>query len=180
MPTLDDNFISNATEFETVEEYRKDLTAHIQTMKSKDQEQEFEYNMRNFLLENTKIEIPESMVENEVSYNVSHLKEALSAYGMSVEDYLAQTGVGTLQDYIARVKENAIHSIKARCIYRKLIEANKISVSEKELNSAVAGNDNEDEKIKKENELLLKKLFSFLKENVKLEILPEEECHCHC
>ena len=178
LPTLDDKFISNATEFETVEEYRKDLTAHIQTMKTNEQDSEFEYNMRNYLLDNTKIEIPEVMIENSVNHDINRLKEALAPYGMTPEDYLKQTGGGTLEDYANRIRENSVRAIKSRYIYRKLIDENKLDVSEKELAKATKGLTNEDDILRVENEMLLKNLFKFLKENNKLEILPEEECGC--
>ncbi len=178
LPQLDDKFISNATEFETVEEYRKDLTAHIQTMKANEQDSEFEYNMRNYLLENTNIDIPEAMIENSVRHDINHLKEALASYGLTPEDYLKQTGGGTLEDYANRIRENSVRAIKSRYVYRKLIDENKIEVSKQELDAVTAAATNEDEILRKENELLIKKLFAFLKENNKLEILPEEECDC--
>ena len=80
LPEFDDKFVADTTEFETVEEYKKDLTAHIQDMKDKQMENEFEYNMREYLLANTNVEIPQIMVDNAVNEDMNRMKDALAAY----------------------------------------------------------------------------------------------------
>lgn len=172
VPTLDDKFVADTTEFETVEEYRKDLTAHIQDMKDKNMENEFEYNMRDYLLANTQIEIPEIMVDNAVEEDVKRMRETLSAYKITLEDYLKQTG-SNIDDYMKNMKERALTMIKTRYIYRKLLEENNITVSAKELEEATKGLKDSHEIIRKENELLLEKLYKFLRENNKLEIIKD-------
>ena len=172
VPTLDDKFVADTTEFETVEEYRKDLTAHIQDMKDKNMENEFEYNMRDYLLANTQIEIPEIMVDNAVEEDVKRMRETLSAYKITLEDYLKQTG-SNIDDYMKNMKERALTMIKTRYIYRKLLEENNITVSAKELEEATKGLKDSHEIIRKENEILLEKLYKFLRENNKLEIIKD-------
>ncbi len=180
LPTLDDKFVADTTEFETVEEYKKDLTAHIQDMKKKQQAEEFEFNMREYLLENTKLEIPEVMVENSVNEDIKRMREALVAYNVSLEDYLAQMG-SSFADYLANSKERTRKMIKTRYIYRKILEDNKIEVTAKELQEATKGVKDNNEIVRKENELLLDKLHAFLKENNTLEIVKEEQHSCpHC
>ena len=63
--------------------------------------------------------------------------------------------------------------IKTRYIYRKLLDDNKIDLSAAEIKSAHVGAKDENEVVRKENEMLLDKLYSFLKENNKIEIIKE-------
>lgn len=170
LPEFNDKFVADATEFETVEEYKKDLTAHIQDMKNKQQENEIDYVVREYLLKNTNIEIPEVMVENAVNEDLNRMREALKAYGVSVEDYLAQTGTN-YDEYVARAKASTLDMFKTQYIYRKLLQDNKITVSAKELKDATKGITKEEEIVRKENELLLDKLHTFFKENNKFEII---------
>ncbi len=172
LPTFDDKFVADTTEFETAEEYRNHIIAHIQDMKNKQRENEFEYNMREYLLENTKVEIPEVMVENAVSQDLDRMKQALSAYNVTLEDYLTQTG-SNLVDYMKNAKERTLKSIKTRYIYRKLLDENKIEVSKEELAKATEGLTDSHDIIRRENELLLDKLHAFLKENNKLEVIKD-------
>lgn len=172
LPEFNDKFVADTTEFETVEEYRKDLTAHIQDMKEKQKDEEFEYHMREYLIENTKVEIPEIMVKNSVDDDIRRMRETLTAYGITLEDYLVQTGT-TLEDYIKNSNVRTLNMIKTRYIYRKLIEENKLELSAEELKQASKGAKDENEIIRKENELLLDKLHKFLRENNKVEIIKE-------
>lgn len=172
LPEFNDKFVSNATEFETVDEYRKDLIVHIQDMKQKQKNEEIEYNIREYLLENTNIEIPEVMVENSVNDDIRRMRDALTAYNITLEDYLVQTGT-SLEEYIKNAKERTLKMIKTRYIYRKLIDENKIEVTAKELKENTKGVTDSNEILKKENELLLDKLHLFLRENVEIEIVEE-------
>ena len=172
LPTLDDKFVADTTEFETVDEYKKDLKAHIQDMKDQNMENEFEYNMRDYLLKNTKIEIPQVMIDNSVEDDIKRMRDTLAPYKITLEDYLKQTG-GNFDDYKKNMTDRAVTMIKTRYIYRKLLEENKITVSAKELEDATKGMKESREIVRKENELLLNKLHKFLRENNKLEIVKD-------
>lgn len=172
LPELNDKFIADTTEFETVEEYKKDLTAHIQDMKDKDLDNEIQYEIREYLLNNTKIEIPDVMLENSAREELRRLTEALKVYNVSVEDYLKQTG-STLEEFLKNARERTLKMIKTRYIYRKLIEENKIGLSEGELAQIHKVAKDEDDAIRKENESLLDKLHAFLKENNKFEYVED-------
>lgn len=172
VPVLDDKFVSDTTEFETVDEYRKHIFAHIQTMKDNEIDNEFQYNMRQYLIDNTEIEIPEIMVETQIRNNEERMREALKAYNLSFEEYLIQTG-SNIEEYSKTSKERTLKSIKTRYIYRKLIDENKIEVSAQELESATKGMTDRQDVLQKENELLLEKLHKFLKDNNKMKIIEE-------
>lgn len=172
LPELNDKFIADTTEFESLEEYKKDLTAHIQDMKEKQQDNEVQYVIRDYLLKNTNVEIPEVMVENSVNDELERLSNALKAYNVSVEDYLAQTG-SNMENYLKNSKERTLTMIKTRYIYRKLLDENKIDLTAEEIKQAQKSASDEHEVIRRENELLLDKLHAFLKENNKIEIIKE-------
>ncbi len=172
LPEFNDKFIADTTEFETVEEYKKDLSAHIQDMKDKQHENEIQFVIRDYLLKNTKVEIPEAMVENAVNEELERLTNALKMYNVSVEDYLLQTG-SNMEAYLKNSRERTLEMIKTRYIYRKLLEENKIDLTAKDIKEAQKLAKDENELVRKENEMLLDKLFAFLKENNKIEIIKE-------
>lgn len=168
LPELNDKFIADATEFETVEEYRKHITAHIQDMKTNDQEQEYEYNLRELLLANTEIEIPEIMIANQVEGDIHRMREMLEAYGLTLEQYIMQSGGTTLEEYEKSMRERVLKNIKTRFIYRKIIEEEKLEPSQEESSKALDGIQDHEEQIRKENEIALDKLLKFLKNNNKM------------
>ena len=166
LPEFNDKFVADATEFETVEEYKKDLTAHIQDMKDKQQEQELENEIRRYLVDNTQIEIPDEMVQAEVDDDMNRMRDALKNYNVTLEDYLAQMGT-KFEDYLKNAKEHTLLMIKTRYIYRKLLEETKISVSADELKGVKDAHERE----RKENELLIDKIHAYLRENNTVEVV---------
>ncbi len=175
LPTFDDKFVANATEFETVDEYRKHVTAHIQDMKRSDQDSEYEYNIRHYLIDNTEIQIPEIMIANFVDYEIRNMRDALKPYNLSLEEYIQQTGGTNFDDYVNSMKERTLNNIKARYIYRKIIEKENIVVPEDELAAATKDLKTHEEKVQKENELVLTLTNKFLKEHNNKVVVPEEE-----
>lgn len=172
LPELNDKFIADSTECETVEEYRKTITAHIQDMKTKQAEDEIKYNIREYLLKNTEIEIPEEYVSANIDGEMNRMNTALAQYHITLEDYLAQTG-SNMEEYLKNMRERTINGIKTRYIYRALIEKYKISVSAKELEEATKGLTDDHAKIRKENELLLEKLHKKLREEIVLKTVKD-------
>ena len=71
------------------------------------------------------------------------------------------------EDYEKNARASIGNMIKMRYIYRKLLEETKIKVSASELKDCKT----EEEKVRKENELLLDKLHAFLKENNTIELI---------
>ncbi len=173
LPELSDKFIADATEFESVEEYRKHTTAHIQDMKKNDQQEEYEYNIREYLLANTNVEIPDIMIANQVQGDIKNMRDMLKAYGMTLEQYIIQSGGTTLEDYENRIKERVLKNIKTRYIYRKIIDKENLEPSQEELDKATAGITEREEKIRKENEITLERLIKFLKDNNKMVVEKE-------
>ncbi len=174
LPDFDDKFVADTTEYETVDEYRKGITAHIQTMKKKEQEEEFEYNIRDCIINNTKIEIPEVMIENNVQYDLQTLKSSLEAYHMSLEDYIKYLNCNTVDEYAQKLRERAIKSIKFRYIVRKIVDENNLQPTPAEIEEATKDITDERDKVSKENELILQKFNKFLRENNKIKLVKED------
>lgn len=172
LPKFNDKFVSDSTEYDNVEAYKKGELAHIQSMKDKDQENEIQYVIREYLIKNTEIQIPEVMIENAVHEDMHRMEDALKAYGITLEDYLKQTG-SNLEDYVKGAKERTLLATKTRFIYRKLIEEEKIEVSAQELAENTKGMTDRQQIIRRENELLLDKLHKFLKENNTFEYIKD-------
>ncbi len=172
LPELNDKFVSDTTEFETVEEYKKDVLAHIQSMQAENEEKELEYQLNNALLANTEMEIPESMIQANIDSTVKNMNDTLAMYGMKLEDYLAQTGT-TFETYLASLKERTVNGIKIRHIYKRLIETEKLDLTAEEIEASIQGQTDENEIARKQNDMLIAKIMKFLKENNKVEYVNE-------
>lgn len=167
VPELNDKFISDTTEFETVEEYRKHVFAHIQNMKEQQRESETQYVMRDYLIRNTEIEIPESMVETHIAGDIDRMIQTLKQFGMSFEEYIARTSGGNVEDFMKQMRETSYRGIKSRYIFNKIIREQNLDVTDEEVKKETQS-DNENEIIQAKNKILIKKLFDYLKKCFKI------------
>lgn len=175
LPSLDDKFVADATEFETVAEYKNHVKEHIQSMKEKNADAEVETEIVDYLVANSEIEVPQSMIDAEVEENIHRLRDGVAMYKITLEDYLSQMGT-TLEEYKKSCTERAVKNIKARYIFRKIIEEQKLLATNEEVEAKLSemprakGQDiREEDRVYVENSILLEKLYKFLKENNKIE-----------
>ncbi len=175
LPTFNDKFVADTTEFETVDEYRKDITAHIQSMKSERQKEEFEFGLRDYLVEHTDIQIPEEMIEVNTRNDMARMSETLKMYGLTLEDYVRRTTGSDIESYQKEVRKRVVSSIKARYIFRKIIDENNLEPSASEYKKKTKGLTKPEDIAKAENDLLLDALWNFLRDNNKMDI----QKHCH-
>lgn len=89
------------------------------------------------LMETVSITIPEILIEGEVDRLLSQLLNEIKSLGLSLDQYLASTGksVDVLRE---EYKKRAENDIKIEFALQKIAEEEKISVSQEELNEALA------------------------------------------
>ena len=92
MPALDDEFAKEVSEFETLDELKADITKKIEETKKASVEREFEDELVTAVIENSKMDIPEIMVEKEIDMMVRDLENRLRQQGLSLEQYMQFTG----------------------------------------------------------------------------------------
>ena len=172
LPELNDKYVSDTTEYETVEEYKKHIFEHIQSMQAKQEQQEYEYQINKLLAENTEMEIPESMIEAQIDRTVKNMNETLAMYGMTLDQYLQQTN-STFEEYLASLKDRTINSIKMRHIYKRILDQYDLRVTAEELAEKTKGITDEQQIANIENDMLIQKIMNFLKENNKIEYVKE-------
>lgn len=133
VPKLDGDLIEKAVGKKiSLDQVRKDIEANIQATKEQEalKKQENEYIEE--LLKKTKVELPEVLVEEETAFILHDAKQNIAGKGGNFEEVLAQSGT-TEQDLKGKYREEAERRIKVRMALRFLMEAEKISVDEKEL-----------------------------------------------
>lgn len=132
LPKYDDEFVKDVSEFDTIADYEKDLEEQIKTRKEAEAERVFESAIMEKLIENTKVEIPEAMIEREIDNQINEYNYRLQMQGMSLDMYMQYTGmdINTLR---ANYKEGAENQVKLRLALEKIIELEKIEISDEDV-----------------------------------------------
>lgn len=130
LPELDDEFAKDVSEFDTLVDLKKD----IKSKKNKENEHrakhEIEDNAIDIVCENTKINIPEGMIELEIDNMIENTNQRLQYQGISIDQYLKMIGK-TLQDLRSELKNDAEKSVKRRLVLDQIIADEKITFDDK-------------------------------------------------
>ncbi|RIX50519.1 trigger factor [Paenibacillus nanensis] len=92
LPALDDEFAKDVSEFDTLEEYKQDLSAKLKERKEKEAEQAREVAVVDKATANAEVEIPEAMIETETDYMLKDFENRLRAQGMNLDLYYQFSG----------------------------------------------------------------------------------------
>jgi len=167
LPKLDDEFAKDVSEFDTLEELKNSIKEKIQTENDSRAKYELEENAIKTVCENTPIDIPSAMIENEIENMMQDIKVRLSYQGLNIEQYLKMINK-TEEDMRNEFKEQAERAVKSRLVLEAVAKAEKIENSEEEIAEKIkemAKNYG-----KKEEEVLKnEQLRKYVEENMKTE-----------
>ncbi len=137
LPEINDKFVADTTEFETLEEYKASIKENLVKMAEERAERDYEVLLLDEIAEKSKIELSRAMIDHEVEHMVHDFEHRLSHQGMTMDAYLEYIGK-TLEEFKAERKDDAEKNIKSRLVLQRIISQNKLSVTAEELDSAIA------------------------------------------
>lgn len=151
LPELDDDFASDVSDFETLEEYKESLKKDIQERKTQSNKTEAENELVEQAIDNATFELPEPMVETQARQMADEFAQRLQYQGMNMQQYLQYTGMN-VQQMIDQMKPQAEKRISTRLVLEAIAAAESIVATdedvEKELANMATSYNMEVEKIK--------------------------------
>lgn len=176
LPELNDKFVADTTEFETLEEYKKSIKENLKKIEEEKAERDYEVELIDEIVDRCKLDIPTSMIDNEVESMVHDFEHRLSHQGMKMEDYLSYIGKN-LEEFKNERRSDAEKNIKTRLVLQKIISKFNIEATSEELDAKVGEyaskyNMSKDEFKKSlspndyaffENNIVMTKLLEFIK-----------------
>ena len=133
LPELDDEFASEVSEFDTLDEYKADLKATLKVKKEKAAKNTKEGLVIDQIIENSTMEIPDAMLDTTKEQMLNEFSQQLSYQGLSVDQYFQFTGM-TKEKFLETSTPEAERRIKSRLVLEAIAKAEDIQVSEDELN----------------------------------------------
>lgn len=133
LPNLDDEFVKDISEFETLEEYKKSVKDKILAHKEEHAKHEKESKVIAELIKNVDVEIPESMIEAQIDESLEQFNANLSYQGMSIDKYLEMLNTN-MDDMRKQFRPSAENDVKLKLALEYIKNAENIEVSEEEIN----------------------------------------------
>jgi trigger factor len=136
LPPLDDEFAKTASEFETLDELKADLTERIEKIKAVQADAEVRSRILEQVLDDVELDAPESLVNSEMAFRLQRFEEQLKSAGMTLDQYMQQQGV-TDSEIESDLRKQADQSVRAQLILEEVGRREGFQVSEDELREEV-------------------------------------------
>lgn len=132
LPAIDDEFAKEASEFETLEEYRNNIKANLEEANEIRVKKEYEEAVINAAVANAKIDIPEVMINREIDGMLKDLETRLQYQGLDIQTYYQFTNTSE-ESFRQQMKEVATNKVKTEIVMDKIAEVENITATEEEV-----------------------------------------------
>ncbi|MDH3190476.1 MAG: trigger factor [Acidimicrobiia bacterium] len=136
LPELDDEWVSENTEYETVAELRADLAERLAAAKLQAVTRQFAELALSTLREQVEIELPEALIRTEMDNHLHRFVHRLEESELTLDDYFQVSGVDQAA-FIADLREQAILSLKNQLVLEAVAKDTGIEITEQDLSSAL-------------------------------------------
>lgn len=181
LPELDDEFAKDISDFDTLEEYKADISQKLLAQANEMADMQAENKLLETVVSLAATEAPKSLVEGELDGMVEEMKYRFMYQGLKLEDYLEFSGQ-TMEQLREESRPEAEKSVKTRLVIEKIIETEGLQLGTEELDAKIEelaqAQKKTVEEYKKDadrnaltrvmNRMLSEKFFKFLKENNKI------------
>lgn len=136
LPELDDEFAKKAADFETIEEFRRELRNKLEEREQKFAEDRLRLQAIDKVLETTEVEVPEKMVEKTLNQRIEDLKQRLESDGLNLETYMEITNK-TEEDLKNEYRDESEKRVRVQLVLEAIAKAENIEVEDEDVEQEV-------------------------------------------
>lgn len=136
LPELDDEFASEVSEFETLDEYKKDVKEKLTQKKEKDAKDAKEAAVIEAIVADSDMEIPEAMITTQQRQMIDEFAQRMQMQGLSMEQYFQFTGA-TMDKMMEQVRPQAETRIKSRLVLEAVAAAEGITATDEDFEEEI-------------------------------------------
>ncbi|MCF0129396.1 MAG: trigger factor [Pseudobutyrivibrio sp.] len=180
IPVLDEEFVSDTTEFETVDAYKASIKERLENNKKNAAKNAQTEEAIDKIVEASEMDIPDAMINYQVDNMINEFAQNMAQQGLQFEQYMQFTGM-TMEGFREQVRPDAVKRIQSSLVLEAIAAAEKIEVTEADVDADIEEmatmygmeadqlkklvGESERESMKKE--LASRKAVDFILENVK-------------
>ena len=134
LPEADDEFAQEASEFDTIDELRSNISERLSRMARLEQASQARDAVLEGLLGQVEIEVPEHLLNSEIETRRQQITEQLTQAGLTLERYLADIGEDqTEEEFWPDLEQRCEQALKAQIILDKIADERAIGVDQNDL-----------------------------------------------
>ena len=132
LPALDDEFAKDVSEFDTIDDLKKNIKKELENNKKQSEDSEAKNTILESLANEVEAEIPQAMIEKSIDNSIDEFSYRLQSQGLDLQTYLKYTGM-EMDKFRDGFKEKAEVQVKIDLALEKIIEAEKIEADDKDV-----------------------------------------------
>ncbi|MDU7151945.1 MAG: trigger factor [Peptoniphilus grossensis] len=136
LPELDDEFVKDISEFDTLEEFKADIRKKKEEEFKTTSEMEKQRRAIDKIGEMVDVEIPEAMINAQIDDMIRNYDQSLRAQGISFEDYIKMIGQ-SLDDFKNTMRPEAERTVKNDLALEALVKDLAIEITDEEIEEEV-------------------------------------------
>ena len=135
-PEVDDEFAKDVSEFDTLDEFKKDLGEKLKARRQEQADRDFEEAVITALLEKLECEVPQAMVDYRGDKMLEDYANRIQSQGIGFEDYLRMMGM-TVDDMRAQSKTAAERAVRSDLALEAVAAAEGFEISDAEVDEEI-------------------------------------------
>lgn len=137
LPELDDEFVKDATDFDTVDELKSDYRKKLEDSAQKAADNAVENQLFTALIEKMTADVPQAMYESHIDEMVRSFESQLSQQGLTLDLYLRYMSM-EMADFRKTFADRAEREVKVRLALEKIAEIENIEISDEKADEEYA------------------------------------------
>lgn len=134
VPKLDDEYVADHTEFETVDEYKASVKERLENNKKAEGRRAQEDEAIAKIVEDSEMEIPDAMLDYQVENMINDFANNMAQQGLSLQQYMQFTGM-TMDAFRDQVRPDALSRTQSSLVLEAIAKAEKIEASDADVDA---------------------------------------------
>jgi trigger factor len=179
LPSLDDDFAKEASDFDTLAEYKESIEQRFQEQAKKSTDQNIITAIESALIEVAEADLPETLIERETMNILNQMANQFSQYGMDVNKLFTRETIPKMKE---NCRNDAINNLKQQLAIAEIAKKESIVVSDEDIAAKMsevlpqlAGEKIDENRLRSyiTEDLQKEKTLDWLKEHAQVELVPE-------
>lgn len=136
-PELDDEFAKDVSEFDTLDEFKKDLGEKLKVRRQEQADREFETAVIDALIEKLECDVPQAMIDYQADKMLDDYANRIQSQGIKFEDYLRMMGM-SVDDMREQSKTAAARTVRSDLALEAVAAAEGIEISDTAVDEEIA------------------------------------------
>ncbi len=136
-PEVDDEFAKDVSEFDTLDEFKKDLGEKLKVRRQEQADRDFEAAIIDALIEKLECDVPQAMVDYRADKMLEDYANRIQSQGISFDNYLQMMGM-TLDELRAQSKATAERNVRSDLALEAVAAAEGIEATDADVDEEIA------------------------------------------